>query len=104
VVGEVRFNVSETSPANSNPAIGFGQWPRLDAAAMGAAFDGATEKPGLFQHLHVLGRSREGHVEWPRQFAHAVLTVSQLTQHRATGRIGERMEHAIQGGCIIFNH
>ena len=41
----------------SDPAVGLGQRPRLDAAAMGAAFDGSAEKPGLFQHLHVLGRS-----------------------------------------------
>ena len=86
------------------PAVGFGQWPRLNATTMRAAFDCPAEKTRLFQHFHVLGRCCEGHVEWLGKLAHAVLAISQLAQHSATSGVGERMEHAIESRGIIFNH
>ena len=84
-----------------DPAVGLGERPRLDAAAVRAALDGAAEQPRRLQNLHMLGRGRERHVERLGQFSHRPLGTAETAQHGAASGIGQGLEYAIE---ILFNH
>jgi len=86
------------------PTIGLGERAGLELAAVRATLNGAAEQPRPFQHLHVLGRRRKGHVEGLGQFAHGAHAARELPQHRASGGIAQRGKHAIERQGLLFNH
>lgn len=61
-------------------------------AAMLFRFD---EAPG-FQHMYVFHQARQGHVEWPSEFAHGRLALRKPRNDRAPRWIGERAEYVVE--------
>lgn len=67
--------------------------------------DAAPDKPGSFQHAHVLAGSGEGHPQGRGEFAEVALPAppippcgGELPDDRAPGRVRQGVEDAVQPG------
>ena len=70
---------------------------------MGSAADRALHEPRILQHPHVFRRTGETHMERCRQFPDRELPLGQMTKHRATRGIRQRVENSIEMGRML-NH
>lgn len=64
----------------------------------------ATHEIGPLQHAHVLGRGGEGHAEGRGQFAQVPLPAGELPDDRASRRVGQCVEDAVESWGSIKYH
>jgi len=69
------------------PGFGFLQRAGFHSDQVGAADLAACDQAGVLQHLHVLGSSRESHLEGLGKRTDGLLTEREAGEHPASGRI-----------------
>ena len=80
------------------------QRARIEPTGMHPALHLALDQPGAFEHLDVLRGPGQRDLERGSEFADGARLRSQLAQHRAAGRIGQRAEYGVEAFWILLNH
>jgi hypothetical protein len=87
--------------ALADPLLGETQGHRLDLACAHAADLLGPDEPARLQHLQVLEHSGQRHGERLRELRHRGRSAREPLDHLAPARVGERTEHAIEGGALV---
>ena len=88
----------------AEPVVGALERPRVDAAVVNAATDGALHQTRALERLDVLGGGSERHPVWGSQLADRSLPFGEGLEHRPAGVVTERTENHVQLGFRLFNH
>src|SRR5947209_638906 len=100
-----RFETIETDRPEflplPQPILGFLERLCFEPNEMRAPSLATRDQPRVLEHLDVLRRSREAHLEGARELSDGLFAERETGKHPAPGRIGERVERCIES---FFNH
>jgi hypothetical protein len=87
-----------------DPAGGVFHRLGIEAAAMNASVDFATEQSGRFEDAKMLGDGRQRNVEWGGQFRDGGFALGKTRENGAASGVGESAEGSVQEASGIVNH
>ena len=92
---------SQSWPLAADPVFGGCQPSRVQTTGAHPPGLFRTDQPALFQHLQMLQHRRQRHRQRPGEIADRGRAAAQPLHDRAPARIGQCVEHAVEGGAIV---